>query len=161
MYAVRIRSARPPVSLAWDIDVMQGWGIEISSEGGRERIGGRIRESATEWLPGVSEQVVRICLGPLMDDQAGPVFTDVYPNPFNPVTRIGFFLPHGGEVELDVVDLSGRRVAALVRGSREAGHHSVDWSPRGREGLPVPSGVYLVVLKTGGSTLVRKVLYLK
>jgi len=52
------------------------------------------------------------------------------PNPFNPSTRIGFELPHGGHVRLEVLNALGQRVALLVDEAREAGRHEVRFQPK-------------------------------
>ncbi|MFC1548097.1 hypothetical protein ACFL5M_06180, partial [Candidatus Neomarinimicrobiota bacterium] len=46
-----------------------------------------------------------------------------YPNPFNPVTTIGYELPEGAMVRLMVYDLRGREVARLIDGYRQLGFH--------------------------------------
>jgi M6 family metalloprotease-like protein len=51
-----------------------------------------------------------------------------YPNPFNPVTTVGFELPEPGRVSLIVFDAVGREVATLVDGYRESGIHRMDWN---------------------------------
>jgi hypothetical protein len=69
----------------------------------------------------------------------------IYPNPFNPRTTIGYTLSAGGEVMLDIVDCSGRQVAALPGGYREAGDHRTEWYAGDR-----PSGIYLCMLRVDG-----------
>ena len=79
-----------------------------------------------------------------------------FPNPFNPSTRIGYALPRTGRVEVAVFDLTGRRVATLVEGTQEAGHHTVSWNVEGQ-----PSGVYLLRVQAGRELGVRKMMLLK
>ena len=67
----------------------------------------------------------------------------VYPNPFNPSTVISFELPAGGEVALEIFDITGRKVAALLQGERSAGYHQVTWNGRDSEGRQAASGAYL------------------
>ena len=66
-----------------------------------------------------------------------------YPNPFNPATVIRFSLPESGNVELDVVDMLGGRVATLVSGFLPAGEHQHLFEATG-----LPSGTYLYRLRT-------------
>lgn len=79
-----------------------------------------------------------------------------YPNPFNPVTRIRFALPFEMQVELDVFDVYGQRVAELTRGRFTSGEHSVSFS-----GEQLASGVYIVRMVAGGSIQTRKMMLLK
>ncbi|RMH89446.1 MAG: hypothetical protein D6681_14335, partial [Calditrichaeota bacterium] len=50
-----------------------------------------------------------------------------YPNPFNPVTNIGFRISDFGFVEVAVYDLLGQKVKTLVNGHLTAGDHTVQW----------------------------------
>ena len=51
-----------------------------------------------------------------------------HPNPFNPSTTIGYYLPVDAPVTLEVYDSSGRLVARLLDGAKqEKGTHSVEW----------------------------------
>jgi hypothetical protein len=67
-----------------------------------------------------------------------------YPNPFNPKTIINYKLPITNYVELNIYNLLGEKVAILVSGRKEAGHHQVEWDASGQA-----SGVYLYRLRTG------------
>ncbi|MBN2172082.1 MAG: T9SS type A sorting domain-containing protein [Candidatus Krumholzibacteriota bacterium] len=84
-----------------------------------------------------------------------------YPNPFNPLTTIGFTLPAAGPVELAVYDVAGRRVATLVDRPLAAGAHRETWGGTDDSGRRVASGVYLLRLSAGGRTATRKAVLLK
>ncbi|MBD3220046.1 T9SS type A sorting domain-containing protein, partial [bacterium] len=83
------------------------------------------------------------------------------PNPFNPRTTIQFTLATAGQVDLTVHDLTGRRVATLVRGRLAAGRHSVAWNGRGDGGRALASGSYLYRLATRDEIVTRKLLLLR
>jgi hypothetical protein len=76
-----------------------------------------------------------------------------HPNPFNPITVIGYDLPAAGRVELTVYTVLGERVATLVDGFEEAGVKSVEFRADG-----LPSGVYFYRLKAGNFTQAKKML---
>lgn len=61
-----------------------------------------------------------------------------FPNPFNPSTSIVYSVPKDTFVTLEVYDVTGRRVATLVRNFVLAGTHSVLF-----KGDDLASGVYL------------------
>ena len=67
-----------------------------------------------------------------------------YPNPFNPFTTISFTLPETGKVNLSVFDISGRLVATLADGWRDAGTHEVTF-----DGSDLASGIYAYRLEAG------------
>lgn len=68
-----------------------------------------------------------------------------YPNPFNPATTIEYGLPRDEEVELDIVNALGQKVATLVNSRQPAGVHRVVWQTYGHA-----SGVYFVRLRAAG-----------
>jgi len=67
------------------------------------------------------------------------------PNPSAGVTRFVVSLPVGGDVDLAVYDLAGRRVATLWQGPLPAGNREFAWEPS-----RVPSGVYFTRLVVNG-----------
>ena len=89
------------------------------------------------------------------------MITGVRPNPFNPRTEIFYFVPATTAVELAVYDVSGRRVATLVQGTRPAGEASVTWNGKDAMGRSVASGVYLAKMVAGGETITQRMTLLK
>jgi len=79
-----------------------------------------------------------------------------HPNPFNPITSIGFSLPQPSSVKLDVFNVAGRRVATLADGSYPAGEHFVRWDAR-----KLSSGTYFYRLSTDDFTETRSMVLLK
>ena len=79
------------------------------------------------------------------------------PNPFNPLTTIGFTVPEAGRVVLTVHDVTGTLVATLADGAWDAGRHSVSWSGTDTMGRPAASGVYVVRLETAHGARAEKV----
>ncbi len=71
------------------------------------------------------------------------------PNPFNPTTTIAFELAEPSRVALDIVGIDGRPLRTLAGGERSAGLHHVRWNGLDDRGRALPSGVYLVQLRTG------------
>jgi len=73
------------------------------------------------------------------------------PNPFNPRTTVAFTAAAAGRYAVTVTDLAGREVATLLDRELPAGRHVVDWNGRGRDGLELPSGVYIARVRGGGA----------
>ena len=72
------------------------------------------------------------------------------PNPFNPRTTIAFTLGEAADVAIDVHDVRGRQVRALLAPTRlGAGPHAQAWDGRDDAGRPVPGGVYLASVRHG------------
>jgi hypothetical protein len=79
-----------------------------------------------------------------------------YPNPFNPTTTLKFNLNTAERIQLAVFDVSGREVARLVDGWRNAGAHEVTF-----DASTLASGVYLVRLISGNQTAMQKMVLMK
>lgn len=79
-----------------------------------------------------------------------------YPNPFNPITTIDFDLPAGGMVNLDVYDVTGRKIAELLNNTMSAGHYKVNF-----DASMLPSGVYFYKLSAGEFVSIKKMTLLK
>jgi hypothetical protein len=98
-------------------------------------------------------------IGP--DTRFAPSLSVARPNPFNPSTTIGYTLPRGGDTELVVYDIEGRRVRTLVKGFVPAGDHGVVWDGRDDAGNRVASGVYLYRLRAGAVVETKKMVLVK
>jgi hypothetical protein len=66
-----------------------------------------------------------------------------YPNPFNPMTTISYYIPSSETVSLTIYDILGRTIVSLVSAVVPAGYHSVVWDARGQS-----SGIYFCCLRT-------------
>jgi hypothetical protein len=85
------------------------------------------------------------------------------PNPFNPVTVIGFTVPGpaAAPVTLRVYAVDGRRVRTLVSRQLDPGYHEVRWDGRGDSGALLGSGVYLYRAEIGSVSFARKMALLR
>jgi len=91
----------------------------------------------------------------------GPRLEPNYPNPFNPLTRIGYRLSDPAAVSLRVFDLQGYLIRTLTDGWQEAGSHEVIWDGTDRNGQPAASGIYIYSLEAGSRTVTRKMVLSK
>jgi hypothetical protein len=103
---------------------------------------------------------------PLRSVPPRPFLDQNVPNPFNPVTRIAYGVPvHEGNqavpVRLDIFDVRGRLVRALVQTSQAPGSYQALWDGRDHQGRAAQSGVYFYRLRVAGQGLERKMLLLR
>jgi len=84
-----------------------------------------------------------------------------WPNPFNPLTTISYYLPEAARVRLEIYDVAGRRIACLVNGNEERGNHNAVWNGAGESGRPAAPGIYLYRLTAGRETLSRKMVLVR
>jgi len=85
-----------------------------------------------------------------------PELSQNYPNPFNPSTTIQFTLNRASDVTLEVFNITGQRVATLVRGALSAGNHRHTFDASG-----LSSGIYMYRLKTPEQMLTRQMILIK
>jgi hypothetical protein len=79
-----------------------------------------------------------------------------YPNPFNPSTVIPFQLASASDVQIQVFDMLGRRVATLIDEFKPAGNHTVRFEASG-----LSSGVYMIRFTAPGAQQTRSVSLIK
>ncbi len=79
-----------------------------------------------------------------------------YPNPFNPTTQIKYDLKEPGFVELNVYDITGRRVAQLVNKRQLQGSYTLTYNASN-----LASGIYFYELKSGPVRITKKFTLIK
>lgn len=97
-------------------------------------------------------------------DITKPKFTDIssiYPNPFNPTTKIQYSISEGSAVEIEVFNIKGQKVTTLISQYHEPGNYEVMWQGKDRNGRNVGSGVYFCKLKTNSKQIIRKMVMVK
>jgi len=79
-----------------------------------------------------------------------------YPNPFNPVTNISFYLPAAQDVNISLYNIMGQKSMEISNGYHTVGKHrySIDAGN-------LSSGIYFIRLQSENSVRVKKVTLLK
>jgi hypothetical protein len=107
---------------------------------------------------------VLVVAAPLVEEtrDVGPVdLRAAGPNPSRGDFALLLTLGQPARVHADVVDVAGRKVAALVPGELyDAGSHPLRWNGRGASGTPA-AGVYFLRVHAGGETRVQKLVLLR
>jgi hypothetical protein len=78
------------------------------------------------------------------------------PNPFNPSTKLNYYLPEDAVIRIEVFNITGQKVATLQDGLMNAGEHQVTFSANN-----LSSGIYIVSLQTGQQLLTQKLILMK
>ncbi|MEW5994693.1 MAG: T9SS type A sorting domain-containing protein, partial [Candidatus Zixiibacteriota bacterium] len=111
-------------------------------------------------LPGFKEGAVHVKSATGVDDPTVlPMSFSLaqnYPNPFNPSTTIEFTLPRTGRARLEVFNILGQQVAALLDRRLNAGAYQVEFEASG-----LPSGIYFYRLTHESGSLTRKMTMIK
>jgi len=81
---------------------------------------------------------------------------EVYPNPFNGMTKITVELDFTREIDISVYDQQGRKAASLLVGSMSPGQHEVVW-----DASNAGAGLYWVRLRSNDAIQTSKVVLIK
>ena len=79
-----------------------------------------------------------------------------YPNPFNPVTNIDYYMSESNNITISVFDIMGRQVELLDNGFKDSGYHSIVWDASHQA-----SGVYYIQIVSNAEVQTQKVMLLK
>ncbi|MEX0680521.1 MAG: T9SS type A sorting domain-containing protein [Balneolales bacterium] len=94
-----------------------------------------------------------------IESEANPLtysLSQNYPNPFNPTTYIRFSIPETSEVQLEVFNMLGQKVAGLVNESKTAGWHTVTF-----DASQFSSGFYIYRVKANNFVSTKKLMLIK
>jgi hypothetical protein len=92
-----------------------------------------------------------------VDDGAAAItrvsFVGPSPNPVSGITQFAFAVPLRAAVNLEIIDLRGRRVATVTREEMDPGSRVVSWHGQDATGRPVAAGQYFARLRVRGPGL--------
>lgn len=97
--------------------------------------------------------------GDVIPDAFG--FGEIRPNPVRSLAVVTFDLPSASMVNLDVYDITGRRIRRLADGSWPAGRHTVEWLSHNDATGRIPSGVYYMRFSADDFQQTRQVVVLE
>ena len=84
-----------------------------------------------------------------------------YPNPFNPLTTIEYFLPKKEFVSITVYDILGNVVNNLVNENQNSGNQTVSWNAKNNFGDYMSAGMYVYTIQAGEFKATKKMVLLK
>lgn len=123
---------------SWQVMAINSYGSSEWSSEARFRVDINVSAEASEGIPSEYQ------------------LSQNYPNPFNPATTIELALPEEGLTTLKVYDILGREVAVLMDEAVSPGRYRVTF-----DASRLSSGTYFYVLRSGGTTIVKKMLLLR
>ena len=84
------------------------------------------------------------------------VLSQNFPNPFNPSTRISYFVPKESFVSIKVYDFLGREITTLVSETKSTGSYELSF-----DASSLPSGTYFYTLIADNYSATKKMILLK
>jgi hypothetical protein len=79
-----------------------------------------------------------------------------YPNPSNAISHLTYHLPNEVQVQLLVLDYTGRIITKLVNSRQAAGDYELNF-----DASPLSAGVYFIKLQAGKSSSLKKMIVMK
>lgn len=70
--------------------------------------------------------------------------TSVYPNPFNPSTKIEFAVPEAANLKIRIFNINGQCIKSIDFLAFSPGLHNITWNARNDNGKKVSSGIYFI-----------------
>ena len=86
---------------------------------------------------------------------------NAYPNPFNPITTLGYDLSENVMVNITIYDIVGRQIKALLNSPQTSGYRSIQWNATNDNNQPVSAGLYLYTIQAGDYSQTKKMVLLK
>lgn len=78
------------------------------------------------------------------------------PSPSQTAVSFDYVLPQKAEVELSVVDVTGRLIRRVIDQEQDAGHHSAVWDGSSLSGARVETGTYFYSFKVNGIQVAKR-----
>ena len=82
--------------------------------------------------------------------------SNIYPNPFNPITTITYQVPEYSNVSIKIYNLSGQIIQNIHNGFMSPGEYSVSWDAKN-----FSSGLYFVKMISGPFVKTQKIMLVK
>ena len=90
---------------------------------------------------------------PIEDRIVGEPKLENYPNPFNPTTKIVYFIQEANFVSLKIYDILGREIKTLVKEMQQPGAYSIDFNAEN-----ISSGIYFYRINSGNFSKTNKMI---
>jgi hypothetical protein len=92
---------------------------------------------------------------------SGVAIRSIAPNPSRSFVDIVYASASADQVELTVLDVTGRTVARLEEGLVDPGTHRIEWTLKEDAGSSLAAGVYFVRLAAGGQASTQRLVIVR
>ncbi len=87
--------------------------------------------------------------------------SEVYPNPFNPVTTITYNVPSRERVRIDIFNILGQKVATLLDEIKSPGKYNIKWNGKNNFEQTVSTGIYIARMQAAAIQSSKKMIYIR
>lgn len=106
------------------------------------------------WLSFSTPGITPPCITSIISgDEAILSLDDAFPNPSNERVIIGFDLPFATEISIDLFNIYGQKVAAIVNGEYAHGHHQIEFNT-----YNLANGIYFYQLKSDAESVSKRLI---
>lgn len=70
----------------------------------------------------------------------------IFPNPFNPVTNISYYVPKISKISVELYNIKGQKIITLINQIQDSGWHQIDWMGINQNSQAVSSGIYFLII---------------
>jgi len=126
----------------------------------------RALDAQSQWSSWSNREAVCVnTVGVLSESQTNRLLSyglsQNYPNPFNSSTHFTYSLPKRSRVKIEVYNILGEKVVALVDGVKAPGFYRVSWNGLNEAGKEATSGIYFCRIQTKEFSKVRKIVLMQ
>jgi len=83
---------------------------------------------------------------------------EAYPNPFKQEVNIRFTMPEKSKVNLEIYDITGRKINTLIDGELSEGRQMFKWDATDLNSMKVQPGIYFYKLSVGNHSVTKKLI---
>jgi len=84
-----------------------------------------------------------------------------YPNPFNSRTKVEYYLPENGNINISVYSMTGEKIKTLINRNEDEGLNFVWWNGTNDKDQTVSSGIYLCSMHSGSKREIKKMVFIQ
>jgi hypothetical protein len=100
---------------------------------------------------------VPVTVGPAREGAKSARMT-AFPNPSSSMMTLDYYLPKGGAMAIEILDLQGRVLRHVWDGQLPAGQYHANWDGLDENRRPLPAGLYFARLRFGDENITVRIL---
>jgi hypothetical protein len=85
----------------------------------------------------------------------------IYPDPAKTGIAVSYYVPEKSTAEIAICDISGKKIAYLIKGIHAPGNYTYIWDCSDMQGNPVKSGVYFCRYINSGIVNTAKIVIIR